>query len=115
MVLSRYSALESRYSRKLIDRDDYLDPELARVLDVLLQVLASLLQRDEVLLGVRVVQRLSGGDVGATSVHLQSASSGNDDGSIGFESTDTTLNVAELLHAHVGAETALGQDVADAV
>ena len=82
---------------------------------MLLQVLASLFQSDEILLGVRVVQGLSGGDIRTSAVHLQGSSGGDDDRSIGVETTDTALDVAKLLHAHVGAETALRQNIANTV
>ncbi len=114
-MLSRHSTSESIYARKLVDCDDDFDAEFARVLDVLLQVLASLFQSNEILLGIRVVQGLSGGDVGTSAVHLEGASSGDDDSRVGVETTDTALDVAELLHAHVGAETALCQNIANAV
>jgi hypothetical protein len=48
-------------------------------------------------------------------VHLQRSRSRNDDSSIGLKAADPTLDVAELLHAHVCSEPALGEHVPDMV
>ena len=79
------------------------------------EVLATLFERGEILLGVRVGQGLSRSHLGSSTVHLQRTSRRDDDDSIRRETTDTALDVAELLHAHVRAEAALGEDVPDAV
>ena len=101
--------------REAVDGHDDLDAKLARVLDVLRQVLATLLESHEVLLGVRLVQRLAGRHVGSTTVHLQGTSGSDDDGTVGLETTDAALDVAELLHAHVRTEATLRKHVSNAV
>lgn len=78
------------------------------------QVLASFLQSNEVLLSVSFVQRLSRGDIGSSTVHLESTGSSDDDGSIRLEATGSALDVAEFFHSHVSSETTLSQDIADA-
>lgn len=99
------------YVRKLVNGNDDLEPELLRVLDVLHKVLAALLEGDEIFLGVRVVQGLAGRDVGASAVHLECARGGDDDDGIGGKTAHAALDVAELFHAHVGAEATLGEHV----
>ena len=105
----------SEHSRELVDSDDDLQPKLARVLNMLHQVLASFFQRTQILLGVRIMQRFTGCNIGSTTMHLQSASGRYNDDSIGLETTDTTLDVAELLHAHVSTETTFREDVSNAI
>lgn len=107
--------MRDEHSRELVDGDDDLQPKLARVLDMPDQVLAPFLQRTQVLLGIRVVQRLAGRDVRSTAVHLQGTRRSNNDDSVGLETAHATLDVAELLHAHVRAETTLSEDVPHAV
>ena len=108
-------AEDAFYSRELVDGDDDLDAELARVLDVLREVLAALLESDEVLLRVRVVERLARRYVGSSTVHLQRAGRCDDDRRVGGQAADAALDVAELLHTHIGAETTLGEHVPDAI
>lgn len=99
------------YVRELVHGNDDLEPELLRVLDVLHEVLAALLKGDEILLGVRVMQGLAGRDVWASAVHLEGARGGDDDDGIGGETAHAALDVAEFLHAHVGAEATFGEHV----
>lgn len=107
--------MRDEHSRELVDGDDDLQPKLARVLDMPDQVLTTFLQRAQVLLRVRVVQRLAGRDVRSTAVHLQGTRRSNNDDSVGLETAHATLDVAELLHAHVRAETTFSEDVPHAV
>ena len=102
---------ENDHLRKLIHCYNDLYTELGGVLNMFGKVLASFLQSNQVLFGVGVVQRFAGGHIGTTAVHLQSSSRCNDDDSIRSQSTDTAFNIAELLHAHIGSETAFGQDI----
>ena len=74
------------------------------------EVLATFLERDEIFLGVCVGQRLAGRDLGSSTVHLECTSCSDNDDGVGSEAADTALDVAELLHAHVRAEPALGED-----
>ena len=85
--------------REAVDGHDDLDAELARVLDVLRQVLAALPESHEVLLGVRLVQRLSGRHVWSTAVHLQCASRRDNDNGVRLQAAGAALDVAELLEA----------------
>ena len=105
----------SEHLRELVDSDDNLQPKLARVLNMLHQVLASFFQRTQVLLGVRIMQRFTRGNIRSTAMHLQSAGGRDNDYSIGLETTDTTLDVAELFHSHVSTKTTLREDVSNAI
>lgn len=97
--------------RELVDSDQDLQPELLRVLNVPNQVLAPLPENLQVLLGVRLVQRLSWGDLRSPAMHLQRAGGGNDNNSVRGETADSTLDIAELLHTHVRPEASFCEDV----
>lgn len=117
IILSTCSSVyeDLRDSRKLVDSNDNLDTKLARVGDVPNEVLASFFECDQILFGVCLMQRLSGGHIRASSMHLQCSCRSDYDRSIRTESANTTLDVAEFFHAHVGAESTFSQDIADAI
>ena len=71
------------------------------------QVLGTLLQQAQVLLGVLLRQRTSSHHGGAAAVHLQCADGRHQDGDIGGEAGQTALHVPELLKADVGGEAGL--------
>ena len=104
-----------RNVRELVDGDDDLQPKLARVLNVLHEVLAALSEGLEVLLRVRLVERLARCDVRSTAVHLQCASRRDNDNGVRLQAAGAALDVAELLETHVSSKTTLRQDVPDTV
>lgn len=101
--------------RELINSNNDLDTKLLGILDVLDQILTSLLESNQILLGVSIRKRLSRGNLGSTTVHLEGTCGSYDNSGIRFEPTHTAFNIAEFLHAHVGTETAFGEDVADTI
>jgi hypothetical protein len=78
---------------------------------VLNQVLASLLKNFQVLFGVSLMQRLSGGNLWSSTMHLQGTGGSDDDHSIWGETADSAFDIAELLHTHVGPEASFCEDV----
>ena len=90
---------EARNTREAVDGDDNLDAHLLRVLNVLDEVAASGGKEVEVLVEVDLGERLSGGDIGSSSVHLERADGGDEDDGVGSEARDAALDVAELLHS----------------
>ena len=75
------------------------------------QVLASFPENLQVLLRVRLMQRLSGGDLRASTMHLQRTGGGDDNHSVWGKATDPALDITELLHTHVGPETPFCEDI----
>ena len=75
------------------------------------KVLASLLERDQVLLSVCIRERLARGDLRSSAVHLQRTGRRDDNDGVGLEAAHAALDVAELLHTHVGTEATFGEDV----
>jgi hypothetical protein len=94
-----------------VDGHHHRHAEAPRVLDVLGQVAAALLQQRDVLFQVGLVQRPAGADLGAAAVHLQRPDRGHDHDAVGHQTRGAALDVEELLHAAVRAEAALGNDV----
>ncbi len=94
-----------------VDGHHHRHTELERVLDVLQQVGQARLQQLQVLLGVGPVQRPAGDDLGATTVHLQSAHGGNQDDAVGLQPAVAALEIHELFHATVGAKAGLGHHI----
>ena len=76
------------------------------------QILASFLQSHEVLLGVSRMQWLPRNHVRTATMHLKGTSSSNNDNSVGSQATNTALDVAELLHAHIGSESGFSDHIA---
>ena len=105
------SHLGKKHVRELVDSDEDLQPELLRVLDVPNQVLASLPENLQVFLGVRLMQHLSRGDLRTSAMHLQRTGSSDDNHSIWGKATDSALDIAELLHTHVGPKAPFCEDV----
>lgn len=115
--------------RELVDCNNDLDTKCFCVLDVLAEIFTSLLERDQILLQVGIVQWFSGSHVRCSAVHLERASGRNNDLHISafsspglFRYDDNTtysgvwdkpahsaLDVAELLHAHVGTKSTLSK------
>lgn len=81
---------------ELVDGDNNLDAVLLGVGDVLAEVDATLLERDEILVEVSIGEGLARGDFGSTTVHLKSSDRGNEDDGVGLEARDSALDVAEL-------------------
>ena len=82
---------------------------------MLRKVLTPFLKNLQVLRRVCLMERFARCDLRSASMHLERASGSDDDGRVGFQTANAALDVAELLHTHVGAEPALGEDVPDAV
>ena len=78
------------------------------------EVLATLLQCLQVLFRVRLMKRFAGRDVRTTAMHLQCTGRRDDHHCVRLQAAGAALDVAELLHAHVRAEAAFGEHVADA-
>lgn len=95
-----------------VDTDDAGNAELDDVLDVLLHVAQALGEELEVLLDVLLLESLAGLDLGAASVHLHGTNGGDEDDAVRSEAALSALDVEELLHANIGAEASLGDDVA---
>jgi len=75
------------------------------------QVLASFPENLQVFLGVRLMQHLSGGDLRSSAMHLQRAGGGDDNHSVWSKTTYPALDIAELLHTHIGSEASFCEDV----
>lgn len=78
---------------------------------MLSQVLASLLENFQVLLGIRFVQRLSRGNLWPPTMHLQRTGGGDDDHSGWGKATNSAFDVAKLLHTHVSPEASFRKDI----
>ena len=78
---------------------------------MLYQVLASLPENFQVLFGVRLMQRLSGGNLRSSAMHLQRTGGGDDNNSVWGETTDSAFYITELLHTHVGPKASLCEDI----
>ena len=57
------------------------------------------------------MQGFSWCNIGSSAMHLKGTGSCNNDSSIGLEPAGSAFDVAELLHAHVGAEATLSENV----
>jgi len=57
------------------------------------------------------MQHLSGGDLRSSTMHLQRTSGSDDNHSVWSETTDPALDIAELLHTHIGPEASFCEDV----
>lgn len=79
---------------------------------MLRKILTALLERLQVFLQVSLMERLARCNVRSSTMHLQRAGGSNYNSRIGCKTTDTALDVAEFLHAHVSAESAFGEDEA---
>jgi hypothetical protein len=99
-------------SRELVDSHNDLDSKLLAVLDMPCKIFAALLQRAQIFLEISLMERLAGSNVRPSAMHLQGPRRSNNNSRIGSEPTDTALDVAEFLHAHVSAEPAFGEDKA---
>ena len=82
---------------------------------MLRKVLTPLLEDLQVLRRVGLMEGFARCDLRTASMHLQCAGGRDDDGCVGFQAAHAALDVAELLHSHVGTETTLCQDVANLV
>jgi len=85
--------------RELIDN---LQPKLPGILNMLGKVLAE----------VSVMQRLSRSHLWSATMHFQGSSGCDDYDCIRNKTADSALDVAKLLHAHVGTKAASGQYIA---
>ena len=77
------------------------------------QVLAPLLKGDKVLLGIRIVQRLSRRHIWSTPMHLERPRRRHNNRRVRLQPARPALDIAELLHTHVSTEAALGENIAD--
>lgn len=84
-----------------VDGDDDLDTDLLGVLDVTLEVGATLLKELEVLARVDLVEGLAGGNLGSTAVHLEGTDGSDEDNGVGDKARSTALDIDELLHSVV--------------
>jgi hypothetical protein len=87
-------------------------PYLKGVADVGGQVGQALGQEVEVLRRVLVGEGPAGDDLGPAAVHLQGPDGGHDDDAVRPQAARPALDVHELLHAALGPEARLGDDVA---
>ena len=93
-----------------IDGDDNGHAELDTVADVFDQIRQALLHELDVLRDVFPLEGRARRDDWTTAVHLQSAYRRYEDDGVGHKAGFPALDVEELLHADVGAETGLGDD-----
>lgn len=99
-------------SLEAVDGDDDGDTKGLGVGNVLGQVDAAGADEVDVLGAVLGSERSTGGDVGTSTVNLQSTNSGDNDNAVGDKAGRTALDVEETLTAHGEIETGLGDDVA---
>lgn len=101
--------------RKLVNSDNNLDTEFATVLDMPDQISTTFFESNQILLGIRLMQRLPGHYIRPSAMHFQSTSSSHNNRTVRRETAHPALDVAEFLHAHVGSKAALSQHIAYAV
>ena len=98
--------------RESIDGHDDLQSKLSGILDMLGKVLDSFFEDGKVLVEVSVMQRPAGSHLWSAAMHFQGSSGCDDYDRIGNKTADPALDIAKLLHAHVGTETAFSQHIA---
>jgi hypothetical protein len=81
------------------------------VTDVVLHVGQACPQQLQVLIGVGRIERPAGDDLRSATVHLERTHRGDDHNHIRDQPRGAALDVEELLHPDVGAETGLSYDV----
>ena len=75
------------------------------------KILGAFLEDGQILVEISVMQRLSGSHLWSTTVHFQGSGGRDDYDCIGNKTADSALDVAKLLHAHVGTKAAFSQHI----
>mmetsp|Transcript_7926 Transcript_7926/g.29249 ORF Transcript_7926/g.29249 Transcript_7926/m.29249 type:complete len:528 (-) Transcript_7926:206-1789(-) len=96
--------------RERVDGDDDGNAKRLGVFNVAHQVAHAFAHQINVFVRVRVVKRRASLDRRTTTVALQRAHRGDNDGAVGLQATLAALQVDKLFQANVGAETSFGDD-----
>lgn len=106
-LLAESLDLGSSVALKLVDGDNDWDTVLLGVLDVLLEVDASLAEDVDVLLSVDLVEWSTWGDWWTTTVNLQGTDGSNNDNTVWLKARRSALDVEETLTTHGKVKTGL--------
>ena len=98
---------------ELVDADDGLDAGLLHGVDMVEQVLAALLQQLKILGLVLFGQRLAGNNSRAAAVHLEGADGADQNGNVGSQAAEASLDVPELLEADIRSEAGLSDMIVE--